>query len=153
MPFEGGWRRKILVLIEEKLRERKYFASGGMRSPVVAPPDYPAWYLALKNETIVGETNLDHETDFMASLIIFVESNDEVDLAKADSVDEAEEVVMALQKDSGFTALGASQIHIDTVDYTQIALHSLGFDFVPVHPVGVSRLDIRAEVSYQSITP
>lgn len=153
MPFASGVRLKLLHLVKDALNKQNFFKAVNFQMPTTQPTalDVPQAWIALGVESMSGHTALEKDSEFRMSVIIFVRAEGDVDLAKVEAMDEAEEELMSLQINSDFQAI-ASMIDVETADYGPVALQAYGLDLSVTPPFGVVRLDVVVTFSYEAIS-
>ena len=152
MPFDKKVRTTIYNLVVEALRAKPYFKAVKAQLPESQPSglDDPQAFVALLPELIEGITNKERESNFRLAVILFVRAEEDVDLAKLEALDEAEQAINNLQTSADFTAI-ASLIHVQNVDHGPLSLSVFGLDWSIMPPFGVTRIDVNVNFIYPAI--
>lgn len=152
MAYEGQKRVTIYNLVAEELAKKLFFKKVKKQLPPSDPSglEDPQAYLALLPETIEGFTNKERLSSFRMAVVLFVRAETDVDLAKLDAIDKAENAINNLQTNASFEAVG-SLIHVRNIDPGPLALAVFGLDWEIRPPFGVVRLDVEVEFIYQAI--
>lgn len=153
MAYDEGRELGLYNLTATALEEKLHFRRVKKQLPEAPPTgnDAPQAFIALGSETLAGLTNLEEEGDLRIAVILFVRAEKDIDLEKLRSMDKARRAINNLQKDSRFTDLGGSLIHVSSLDFGPLALAVYGLEWAILPPFGVIRLDVDINHVYQAM--
>lgn len=154
MAYEDGRELGLYNLVATALEEKPYFRRVLKQLPESPPTglDQPQAFIAAGSSMLQGHTNLEEEgLPFRLAVILFVRAEKDVDLEKLRAMDKARRSINNLQKDSRFTDLGGSLVHVSSLDFGPLALAIYGLDWAILPPFGVIRLDVDINHFFQAM--
>ena len=145
-----GLKRKLLNMVRSAIKKKARFHRVEMQIPDPAALDsanIPAAFLFWLPSTLGYLTNTEKRAELRFAVLGYIESNVDLELAKADLADELEDALEDLQSDDAFREI-AVQIKVTRVDPGPLPLRDLGIGAGVFHPFGAVRLDGEIEYDY-----